>query len=288
MRMRLKQMGLSLVAASAVSLALAASASAGPTGDYAQFAHCPVANPVVVSCLYSEVSSGSFKLGTSTVPINKTIKLQGGFYSDENFNTTFVDAVGADTLSKTGLDVPGGLLGIMQGSGFTGVLLAAFEAAVHSANGVTATAELVGPVQINLLNFILASGAGLTMPVRIHLENPFLGSNCYIGSSSTPVTLAMTTGTTAPPAPNTPITGSTGNTSTSSDGAILQVSDFSLVNNSFSVPAASGCGYWPFVSLITAAVNLKEGLPAASGKNTAIFNGFQNVTYKQEVINHTP
>jgi hypothetical protein len=286
--MRLKHLGLSIATALAASLALAASANAAPTGDYAQFAHCPVNNPVVVSCLYSEVNSGSFKLGTSTVPINKKIVLQGGFYSDENFNTTFVNAVGADTLSKTGLDVPGGLLGIMQGSGFTGVLLAAFEAAVHSANGVTATAELVGPVQINLLNFILASGSALTMPVRIHLENPFLGSNCYIGSSSSPVTLAMTTGTTAPPAPNTPITGSTGNTSTSSDGAILQVSGFKLVNNSFSVPAASGCGYWPFVSLITAAVNLKEGLPAASGTNTAIFNGNQNITFKQEVINHTP
>ena len=79
-----------------------------------------------------------------------------------------------------------------------------------------------------------------------------------------------------------------GNTSTSPDGAITQVTGFKLVNNSFSVPAASGCGYWPFVSLITAAVNLKEGLPAASGTNTAIFNGNQNVTYKQEVINHTP
>ena len=288
MRMRLKQMGLSLAAASAVSLALAASANAAPTGDYAQFAHCPVANPVVVSCLYSEVTSGSFKLGTSTVPINKKIVLQGGFFIDPSFNATIIDAVGADTLSKTGLDVPGGLLGIMQGSGFTGVLLAAFEAAVHSANGVTATAELVAPAQINLLNFIIQSGSALTMPVRIHLENPFLGSNCYIGSSTTPVNLTMTTGTTAPPGPNTPISGSTGNTGTSPDGGITQVTNFKLVNNSFSVPAASGCGYWPFVSLITAAVNLKEGLPAASGTNTAIFNGNQNVTFKDEVINHTP
>ena len=211
--MRLKQFGLSIVAASAASLALAASASAGPpTGDYAQFNHCPVNNALVTSCLYSEVTSGSFKLGTSTVPINKKIVLQGGIYSDENFNINFVNAVGADTLSKTGLDVPGGLLGIMQGSGFTGVLLAAFEAAVHSANGVTATAELVGPVQINLINFIIASGTALTLPVRIHLENPFLGSNCYIGSPSTPVNLAMTTGTTAPPAPNTPISGNPGTT----------------------------------------------------------------------------
>lgn len=287
--MRLKQLVLSIAAASAASLALAASASAGtPTGDYAQFAHCPVANAQVTSCLYSEVTSGSIKLGTATVPINKKIVLQGGFYFDASFNNVFVNAVGADTLSKTGLDVPGGLLGIMQGSGFTGALLAAFEAAVHSVNGVTATAELVGPVQLSLLSFILQSGTALTLPVRIHLENPFLGSSCYIGSSTSPVNFALTTGTTAPPAPNTPISGTPGNTSSSPDGAITQVTGFKLVGNSFSVPAASGCGYWPFVSLITAAVNLKEGLPAAAGNNTAIFNGNQNVTFKDEVINHTP
>jgi hypothetical protein len=286
MRMTCKQFVLSSIAASVASLALAASASAGPpTGDYAQFSHCPQANPTVTSCLYSEVTSGSFKLGTATVPITKKIVLQGGIGSDPNtFQTFFVNAVGADTLSKTGLDVPGGLLGIMQGSGFTGALLAAFEAAIHSANGVTATAELVGPVQINLLNFLVGIQPALTLPVRIHLENPFLGSSCYIGSSSTPVNLALTTGTTAPPAPNTPITGSPGTTSFSPDGGITTVAGFKLVNNSFSVPAASGCGYWPFVPLITGAVNLKEGLPAAAGKNSATLIGSQKLGNKDNVI----
>jgi hypothetical protein len=285
-RMRFKQLSLSIVAASVASLALAASASAGPpTGDYAQFDHCPLANATVTSCLYSEVTSGSFKLGTATVPINKKIVLQGGIGSDPvTFNTFFVNAVGADSLSKTGLDVPGGLLGIMQGSGFTGALLAAFEAAIHSANGVTATAELVGPVQISLLSFVAGFGTALTLPVRIHLENPFLGSGCYIGSSSTPVSLALTTGTTAPPAPNTPITGNPGTVSFSPDGGITNVTGFKLVGNSFSVPAASGCGYWPFVSLITAAVNLKEGLPAAAGNNSATLNGSQKLGNKVNVI----
>jgi hypothetical protein len=283
--MRFKQFGWSIAAASMASLALAASASAGPpTGDYAQFNHCPQADPTVTSCLYSEVTSGSFQLGTSNVPINKKIVLQGGIGSDPDYNIFFVNAVGADTLSKTGLDVPGGLLGIMQGSGFTGALLAAFEAAIHSANGVTATAELVGPVQINLINFIIASGTALTLPVRIHLENPFLGSSCYIGSSTTPVNLTMTTGTTAPPGPNTPITGNPGTTVFSPDGNLTTVTGFKLVNNSFSVPAASGCGYWPFVSLITAAVNLKEALPSPAGKNSAVFNGMQKLGAKSAVI----
>jgi len=70
----------------------------------------------------------------------------------------------------------------------------------------------------------------------------------------------------------------------SPDGFLTTVTGFKLVNNSFSVPAASGCGYWPFVSLITAAVNLKEALPSAAGKNSAVFNGMQKLGQKSAVI----
>ena len=283
--MRFKQWGLSIAAASVATLALAGSAFAGPpTGIYSDFNHCPQSDATVTSCLFSQVTSGSFRLGTSTVPIKHAITLQGGVGSDPNtFQTFFVNAVGADSLSKTGLDVPGGLLGIVQGSGFKGALLAAFDAAIHGVNGVTATAELVGPVQINLLSFITSFGTALDLPVRIQLENPFLGSSCYIGSSSSPVDLAMTTGN-GSAVRNMPITGSTGTTTFSSDGGVTYVTGFKLVNNSFSVRAASGCGYGPFVSLITAAVNAKEGLPAAAGTNSATFNASQMLANKTNVI----
>jgi hypothetical protein len=43
-----------------------------------------------------------------------------------------------------------------------------------------------------------------------------------------------------------------------------------LVDNTFAVPAATGCGFLPLNKLlITAGVNLKEGLPAAAGVNKA-------------------
>ena len=48
------------------------------------------------------------------------------------------------------------------------------------------------------------------MPVKVHLENPFLGKSCYVGSSSSPISWELTSGTTAPPGPNTPITGTVG------------------------------------------------------------------------------
>jgi hypothetical protein len=47
--------------------------------------------------------------------------------------------------------------------------------------------------------------------VKVRLENPFLGSECYVGSNSSPVVLNLTTGTTSPPAPNKPIKGTVGN-----------------------------------------------------------------------------
>jgi hypothetical protein len=285
--MRIKQFGISIVATAAASLAFAgASSAATPTGDYAQFNHCPVSTANVTSCLFSQVTSGSFKIGTKTVPINKTITLQGGIGSDPvTFQTFFVPAVGADSLSKTPLDVPGGLLGIMQGSGFTGLLLAAFEAAIHGVNGVTATAEAAGLPTINVLNFALGTGTALILPVRIHLENPFLGSGCYIGSTTTPVNIVLTTGTSTPPAGYTPLVGSPGVTEFLNDGDLVTSTGFKLVGNSFSVPAASNCGFLPLDKLlITAAVNAQEGLPAAAGVSQAIQQGNQKLANRDAVV----
>jgi len=195
------------------SLGFAGSAvAAAPTGDYADFKYCPYTNTSVVSCVYSKTTSGSFKLGNATVPITAAtpVILQGGVGENPDGSTPFYNAVGADTLSKTPLKVPGGLIGLVDTGGFTGFLISLFNAAVASVNDVYATAELVGPVQFNLGNILGQTGTAVGLPVRVHLENPFLGSSCYIGSSSNPVRLNLTTGTTSPPPPNTPITGSPG------------------------------------------------------------------------------
>lgn len=263
-------------AAVAGSAAFASSAAAAdPTGNFAVFKNCPRYNAAVDSCIYSETTSGSFKLGNATVPINKKIVLQGGL--DVNQNTgasTFVNAVGAPTLSRTPLTVPGGLTGLFDPQpGWNGILTELLEAAINAANGVTATAEQVGPVQFNL-GALSGAGELITLPVRIKLDNPFLGSNCYVGSASSPVTLRLTPGTTSPPPPNTPISGDVGTITLPPNGdPVLQITGLKLVDNAFSVPAASGCGPLLFRPLINAAVNLKEGFPSAAGKNTAILQG---------------
>jgi len=148
----------------------------------------------------------------------------------------------------------------------------------------------VGPAQANLINASFPPPDGdatvIQLPIRIHLQNPFLGNTCYIGSASHPILLKLVANTTSPPPPNTPISGVPAVLSfldtTNPDGQILMAQNGTLVDNSFAVPAAQGCGNTllpiPIITpilqgIITAAVNLKEGLPAAAGKNTAIMIG---------------
>lgn len=277
MRMSLKPLLAAVVMAGALGVSVSSASAAAPTGDFVNFKNCPYTNAAVDSCLYSKVTSGSFKLGNANVPITAAtpIVFQGGFAVDPNtFLTTFYPAVGADSLVKQPIKVPGGLIGLVDTGGFSGLLISLFNAAVASVNDVYATAELAGPAKFDYFAFIIGAGTTLELPLRIHLENPFLGSGCYIGSTTTPVRLKLTVGTTAPPPPNTPISGTTGVISQNSGGTVTTATGVSLVDNAFSVPAATNCGYLLLDKLvITAAVNLKEGLPSAAGKNTAIMNG---------------
>jgi len=287
-----KSLRTAFVAAATSAVALAASSSAmaaAPTGDYARFKYCPYANTSVLQCVYSKISSGSFTLGNASVPITSSnpIVLQGGIGPgdpDTGENPWFNAANGGDTLSRTPLDVPGGLIGLVSTGGWSGLLIDLFNAAVHSVNGVTATAELAGGIRFNATNILGGDGTGLTLPIKVHLQNPFLGANCYIGSNSNPVTLRLTTGTTAPPAPNRPITGNIGDTQFNPDFTITTTTGLKLVDNAFAAPAASDCGYLLLDKLlITAGVNAREGLPAAAGKNTAIQQGDNTLGYRAAV-----
>lgn len=272
MKKSLRPLAAAVMAVGVAALSASSAVASAPTGEFAQFKYCPYQNAAVNQCVLSTTTSGSFKLGNATVPINKTLTFQGGISVDGDTGASvFYDAAnGGTTLSRTGLDVPGGLLGLVNPGGFFGILEQAFENAVRSANGVTATAELVGPAQFNLLPFLTNSGTAVVLPIRVHLENPFLGPNCYIGSASRPVTLRLTTGSTST---TPPLVGSGGTPSTTPDGLVATETGVKLVDNTFSVPAASDCGYLPLDKLlITAAVNAREGLPAASG-NVAILQG---------------
>ncbi len=72
-----------LIVATAVLAPLAFASSSlatvhHPTGKFAPFADCPLSNPEVPLCTVATTTSGEFTIGKRTVPINKTITLQGG------------------------------------------------------------------------------------------------------------------------------------------------------------------------------------------------------------------
>jgi hypothetical protein len=262
----------------ALGVALAASpAMAVPKGEYAVFADCPVSNLELDGCVVSRTEGGEIKIGSEAVPIKNTQTLQGGFIEEESGALEFVAAADGNTLSKTPQKVPGGLAGLVNCTEISNIVeRVACEVVFENAlTGVNATTELAVPassLKLNEENLLLASGTAVTLPVKVKLENTFLGSECYIGSNSSPLTLNLTTGTTSPPSPNTPITGTVGTLVTRAEGGILVDTGNSLVDNSFSTPGATGCG-GVFSFLIDPIINGKLGLPSASGHNTAILNG---------------
>jgi hypothetical protein len=254
-RTRMRTFAAALTAACALgALSVAAPAMAGIQHEFAVFSDCPLGNPTVTVCVYSTTTSGEFKIGNSTVPINKTIVLQGGLAGS---SPILVGAEDGNTLSKTALVVPGGLLGIELLGDLT---------------EVTATAEIAGPVDINVPAFGLREGAAVVMPMQVKLDNPLLGGACYVGSSAEPLTPHLTTGTTSPPSGTTPITGSSGTLGIVGAGKINVFAGNSLVDNAFPVPGANGCA--GLLSLVVdPSIDLKEGLPAAAGANVAILTG---------------
>ncbi|MGN6665277.1 MAG: hypothetical protein ACTHK6_13895 [Solirubrobacterales bacterium] len=272
-----------LAAVMAVALVLPASAVAAPhspTGEYARFNDCKLSNPNVDVCIVAESSGGFFTMGAKTVPVKKPVVLQGGIESHENLfgPLTYVGAEDGNNLTKVPQPVPGGLLGVTAPTWWPLFLQNLFNETINNGfTGVNATVELAGPpstVHLSAFNLAFATGIALAMPVKVHLENPFLGSSCYIGSNSNPIQLNMTTGTTSPPPPNTPMTGFPGELEGREEGQIIAISKNKLVDNSFATPGANGCGGL-FSFLVDPFVNSIVGVPSPAGTNTAVLEGTQ-------------
>jgi hypothetical protein len=246
------------------------------------FSDCPTSVPNLTDCVYSESTSGTFTLGTTTVTIGSTpLVFQGGI--ETGATDTFYGAADGDTLSQVPLTVPGGLLGLTPPDLFPQPLQGIIDAAINAFNGVTATAELVGTPTFSFENFLTGKGSTVSLPVQIQLSNPFLGNACFIGSASDPVTLNLTTGKTKPPAGVAKLKGTHGTLGFFDNGNVVAANGDSLVDNTFAVPGATGCGGL-FSALIDPIVNLKTGIPAAAGTNSAVLNGTADIASASEVI----
>jgi hypothetical protein len=282
------------LAAPLAVLALASPALATPKGIFSVFSDCPTKMPGVTLCSFAQTKSGEFAIGKTVVPINKTITLQGGAIptgNPENSKEYFlVPATDGNSLSKTELNVPGGLLNLVncteiKGEGIFEKLERASCKAIfeNGTTGVTATTELVAsttnPAILNLVALSTEEGTALTLPVRVHLKNPLLGNNCFIGSEKSPIQLHLTTGKSGT------LKGNRGEAETleEKEQVMLRLFENSLVDNTYSAPVAEGCGEF-FSFLIDPILDAKIGLPSAAGKNKAVLGGELKAATTEAVI----
>ncbi|AKZ60203.1 putative secreted protein [Streptomyces ambofaciens ATCC 23877] len=262
------------------SMGTATAAVAVPNGEWAPFTRCPVDAPAMLAadglartpqCVVSTSPNGSIKLGKTTVTTGRT-NLQIGVIQNSDGTSSVVAPAGGALIADSAT-VPGGLLGLMCPSNIPAVTAICEQLSNSSLNKITATVESVGaPYDFNQTAGILTDEPIVALPVRIHLENPFLGSKCYIGSAAKPIVLR-------PENRQFPEFGMSffrGDGTVADDGEMSRINLTGATQNdsSFAVPGASGCGLGLF-GLIDAAVNAKTGLPSAAGNNSLTLNNAQ-------------
>jgi len=270
-----------------------ASSALAHTGEYAKFDFCPSTKAEVQKCLYSVTTGGEVVLGNKKVPIVNAVTLQGGVAAPaesgaEEDISKFFEATNGITLSKTPQPLPGGLLGIVPPESSPPLVKALskffFE---NGLTGVNSTLELAKPaseIRVSQAHIGRKEGVALKMPVKVHLENPFLGKSCYLGSSTSPITFNLTSGETAPPAPNTKIEGSSGKIEFLEEGRILRLNENVLVDNAWSAPSPSGCG-GILSFLVNPVISSMLGSTTA-GHNTAILKNTISIATAVAVNNH--
>ena len=265
--------GLMALLASLVLVSSAMATAHHPKGEYAQFGECPLNRVSITDCVVSVSNGGYFTIGKKTVPVKNPVTLQGGF-EGAGEEVQFYGAEEGNTLSKTPQPVPGGLLGITAPTWWPGWAQTWFNNLINEGfTGVNATVELTGPskgltkVKLNSENLIFEEGVALGLPVKFHLENAILGSNCYIGSESSPSQINFTTGTSGS------LKGAAGSITFNPPFTITTISGGKLVNNAFTAPGASGCGGPYLEFLVDPLVNAILGVPSGAGKNSAVLEG---------------
>lgn len=266
-------------------------AASAHEGEWAKFNYCPSTTEGVAKCMQAVVSEGEVNLGNKEVPVVNPVTLQGGLSAPVSGFRSMYAATNGETLTKTPQPVPGGLSGLVNCKEISNWLVrigceTVFE---NGLTGLNATLELAGPassVRINELNLAFQSKTALEMPVKVHLENPLLGSSCYIGSSGTPLQWNLTSGKTSPPEGTESIHGSGGKAEVKEEGALLQINGAVLVENNWSAPTAHGCGGAIVELILNPIVNASVGLPSAAGNNVASLVNTISLATATAVNNH--
>ena len=216
-------------------------------GQWAPLNRCPVDDPLMLAadgtttsaaCLTSHAASGEFTIGGTTLHAGAA-DLQTGVLNKAGVYS-LVTPAGAGILAEP-VQVPGGLLGLMCPSAVPLVSDICDGLVGSPLNAITATLEPAGPPR----DFNLSAGTGVgvpiaTIPVRVHLRNPLLDPNCYIGSTADPI-LLRPANLSKPTAALTRFNAD-GTANPTGEMGYLKLTGASQGDSTFAVPGASGCG----------------------------------------------
>jgi len=284
MRTRMR-VGLLATFGALAMLVTASSASAVELkGHWNTVNRCPVDDPLVLAapgdtgvalCVASSSPGGSIKLGKMEATATGATNLQFAIVTSTEGDLSFtaVSPAGGAIISEP-TKVKGGLLNISCGDGPDPLSIRAICRTLledSPLNKVTATVESAGPIT----DFDLVAGLQeglpiLTMPVKIKLNNPLLGGNCYIGSNENPIVLRpANTDMSNAQAQFGQFNHETGEDDPDGEMAVIGVAGAVQGDSSFEVPKAKGCG---LLNIFDGAINQRVGLPAAAGVSELVLN----------------
>jgi hypothetical protein len=282
----LRMLGLCLVAACAVSAVVAGSALAENLEQYKQ---CPLKDPLVKFCIYGAATSGYYTVGPITVPIEKPIVLQGGGYRTGIGNEeAFILPANGQAIVPTPETVPGEPLANVTPAeqkefGWTPELEKSYENArikgLLGPGTITEIIETAGVPETNKVNIVFEEGDGVIAPIKITGKNKWLeklggkGGNCKIGSPQEPIVQHLTSGTSTSPLTGETIRGTAGELEIFDEGNLARLTGTSLVDNTYSVPAAHGCGGGRYEGYLDPLVDRAFGLPQPAGASVTVLDG---------------
>jgi len=242
-------------------------------GGWAPFNRCPVTSTAMLQadgvnetplCVASSSASGTIKIG-NLAPSTSQSDLQFGLISSSAGFTIIPPQQGA--VQSAPVRQPGGLSGMLCPS-TKPPLRALCKTLAHdrNLNKVIATLGSAGaPSDFNLAAGLSKGIPIVTLPVKIHLQNPLLGTRCYIGTNANPIVLHPENAT-------NPVVQSEsfdGNGTPDPTGVMFAIfsNGGTQQDTSFSVPAATGCGAG---GRFDGPINLKGGLPSPARQNSLV------------------
>jgi IPT/TIG domain len=253
----------------------------------------------VEHCDYAQTrakTGGFYTVGGITVPIIKPIKLQAGA-TEEAFTvegtTDFEGLVspenGEPTVVPVAEPVPVAILNNvseteMNEFNWPENLRSSYRGAQAKGYfGANKTTEIIEPAgkdqnYLSPFNILVEEGVALLAHVQITGQNPWLkklGGYCRIGSEAEPVVQHLSAAVSESPLTHATMHGKPGFAELTHNFELAALLEDELVDNTYSVPAATKCGGQLWEKYLNPVINKAFGLPAPAGASETRLEGTQ-------------